>query len=105
MFRRAFWFTTGAAAGVWATAKVQRKLRGLAPDNLAVQAADRVVLAGHRLRHFALDVRSGMAEREGELEDALGLSVGTEGDFPSRAELGTYQRTTGTAGLTGNEDH
>ena len=31
MFRRAFWFTTGAAAGVWATTKVQRKIRSSRP--------------------------------------------------------------------------
>jgi hypothetical protein len=75
MFRRAFWFTTGAAAGVWATAKVQRKLRSLAPDALAVRAADKAVDTGHRLKDFALDVRAGMAQREGELNDALGLGA------------------------------
>ncbi|RCG27719.1 hypothetical protein DTL70_05235 [Streptomyces diacarni] len=75
MFRRAFWFTTGAAAGVWATTKVQRKIRSLAPDALAVRAADKAVEGGHRLREFALDVRAGMAQREGELKDALGLDV------------------------------
>ena len=57
MFRRAFWFTTGAAAGVWATNKVHRKLRKLQPDSLAAQAADKAVETGHRLRQFALDVR------------------------------------------------
>ena len=35
VFRRAFWFSTGAAAGVWATTKVHRKLRSLAPDSMA----------------------------------------------------------------------
>lgn len=76
MFRRVFWFTTGAAAGVWATTRVQRKLRSLAPESLAVRAAGRAVDTGHRLRHFALDVRDGMATREAELYDALGLSRG-----------------------------
>ncbi|UNS95955.1 DUF6167 family protein [Streptomyces tubbatahanensis] len=78
MFRRAFWFTTGAAAGVWATTKVQRKIRSLAPDALAVRAADKAVEGGHRLREFALDVRAGMAQREGELKDALGLDAPEE---------------------------
>lgn len=80
MFRRAFWFTTGAAAGVWATTKVQRKLRSLAPDALAVRAADKAVAGGHRLKEFALDVRAGMAQREGELNDALGLTTPPDGD-------------------------
>ncbi|SES30402.1 DUF6167 family protein [Streptomyces qinglanensis] len=80
MIRRAFWFTTGAAAGVWATTKVQRKIRSLAPDALALRAADKAVEGGHRLREFALDVRAGMAQREGELKDALGLSAPEEAD-------------------------
>ncbi|NLU73709.1 hypothetical protein HCC61_13635 [Streptomyces sp. HNM0575] len=75
MFRRAFWFTTGAAAGVWATAKVQRKLRSLAPDALAVRAAGKAVEGGHRLKDFALDVRAGMAQRESELNSALGIDA------------------------------
>jgi hypothetical protein len=73
MFRRTFWFTTGVAAGVWATAKVNRTLNRLTPESLAVQAADRALLAGRRVRVFALDVREGMADREVALREALGL--------------------------------
>ena len=76
MFRRAFWFTAGAAAGVWATTRVQRTLRALAPDSLAHRAAGRALAAGHRARRFAHDVRAGMAQREQELNEALGLSPG-----------------------------
>ena len=74
MFRRAFWFTAGAAAGVWATTKVNRRLKKLTPESLAAQAADKAVEAGHRLKHFALDVKAGMTQREDELNDALGLT-------------------------------
>ncbi|MGP4110954.1 DUF6167 family protein [Streptomyces sp. 4N509B] len=77
MFRRAFWFTTGAAAGVWATTRVQRTLRGLAADSLAVRAADRAAAAGQRVRNLTLDVRTGMARRETELTEALGLTPPT----------------------------
>jgi hypothetical protein len=103
MFRRAFWFTTGAAAGVWATTKVQRKIRALAPDALALRAADKAVEGGHRLKHFALDVRAGMSQRETELKEALGLDAPVEPEHPEypplpaqprRAELGTTHRTT-----------
>ncbi|WP_328297646.1 DUF6167 family protein [Streptomyces sp. NBC_00435] len=73
MFRRAFWFTAGAAAGVWATTKVNRQLKKLTPESLAAQAADKALEAGHRLKDFALDVKSGMSQREDELNDALGL--------------------------------
>ncbi len=74
MFRRTFWFTAGAAAGVWATTKVNRKIRQLTPESLAAQAAHKAIGAGHRLKDFALDVRDGMAQREAELGEALGLT-------------------------------
>jgi hypothetical protein len=73
MFRRLFWFFTGATTGVWATVKVNRALRRLSPDSLAATAADRALETGARLRLFAQDVRAGMAQREDELHDALGL--------------------------------
>ena len=77
MFRRTFWFTTGVAAGVWATTKVNRKLKQLTPESLAASAANKAVEAGHRLKDravgFALDVRANMAQREAELEEALGI--------------------------------
>jgi hypothetical protein len=79
MFRRTFWFTSGVAAGVWATTKVNRKLRQLTPESLAAQAANKAIETGHRLKDratdFAFDVRAGMAQREAELGDALGLSA------------------------------
>ncbi|CAG6394469.1 DUF6167 family protein [Streptomyces cocklensis] len=82
MFRRLFWFLTGAATGVWATTKVNRALRRLSPESLAATAADRALETGARLRTFAHDVRAGMTQREGELHDALGL---TGADDPRRA--------------------
>ncbi|KOG79502.1 MULTISPECIES: DUF6167 family protein [Streptomyces] len=84
MFRRTFWFTAGAAAGVWATAKVNRKLKQLTPESLAAQAADKAIETGHRLKDFALDVREGMARREAELGDALGLEAPVDQDLPVR---------------------
>ncbi|MFF0759742.1 hypothetical protein [Streptomyces sp. NPDC003737] len=82
MFRRTFWFTTGVAAGVWATTKVNRKLRQLTPESLAAQAANKALEAGHRLKDraadFAADVRAGMAQREAELDDALGLNASVD---------------------------
>ncbi|MET7756844.1 DUF6167 family protein [Streptomyces sp. NPDC005389] len=78
MFRRTFWFTAGAAAGVWATTKVNRKLKQLTPESLAAQAANKAIETGHRLKDFALDVRAGMVQREAELEEALGLDAPVE---------------------------
>ncbi|MET8287688.1 DUF6167 family protein [Streptomyces sp. NPDC048448] len=83
MFRRTFWFTAGAAAGVWATTKVNRKLKQLTPESLAAQAANKAIEAGHRLKEFALDVREGMAQREAELDEALGLGASVEHELPA----------------------
>ncbi|AZK93169.1 MULTISPECIES: DUF6167 family protein [Streptomyces] len=84
MFRRTFWFTAGAAAGVWATTKVNRKIQQLTPESLAAQAAGRAVDAGHRLREFALDVRAGMIQREEELGEALGTSTPPGTELPAQ---------------------
>ena len=117
MFRRTFWFTTGVAAGVWATTKVNRKLRQLTPETLAVQAANKALEAGHRLKDravgFALDVRDNMAQREAELEEALGIDQSPQLPAPRRyaaienrnspkyVEGSTYQ----TYSYNRNEDH
>lgn len=94
MFRRTFWFTAGAAAGVWATTKVNRKLKQLTPESLAAQAANKAVDAGHRLKDFALDVRTGMLQREAELGEALGLEtpVPVERELPARRRLAALDR-------------
>ncbi|MFH8612662.1 DUF6167 family protein [Streptomyces sp. NPDC018029] len=83
MFRRTFWFTAGAAAGVWATTKVNRKLKQLTPESLAAQAANKAIETGHRLKDFALDIRDGMAEREAELDEALGLRDHPDAELPA----------------------
>jgi hypothetical protein len=87
MFRRTFWFSTGVAAGVWATTKVNRKLKQLTPENLAASAANKAIEAGHRIKDravgFALDVRDNMAQREEELGDALGLNASVGHELPA----------------------
>ncbi|MFD3490878.1 DUF6167 family protein [Streptomyces sp. NPDC058690] len=82
MFRRTFWFTAGAAAGVWATTKVNRKLKQLTPESLAARAADKAIEGGHKLKDFALDVRDGMVRREAELGEALGLQAPIDPELP-----------------------
>ncbi|MFI9830197.1 MAG: hypothetical protein HOV73_04740 [Streptomyces sp.] len=117
MFRRTFWFSTGVAAGVWATTKVNRKLRQLTPEHLAVAATNKAIEAGHKLKDravgFALDVRDNMAQREEELGEALGINANPELPAPRRfaaienrnnpkyAEGSTYK----TYPYNRNEDH
>jgi hypothetical protein len=119
MFRRTFWFSTGVAAGVWATTKVNRKLRQLTPENLAASAANKAIETGHRIKDravdFALDVRHNMAQREEELGDALGLNAPVDPGLPApRRRAALENRTTpkdadGSAHQTftynRNEDH
>ncbi|WP_320777781.1 hypothetical protein [Streptomyces sp. CRN 30] len=124
MFRRTFWFTTGVAAGVWATTKVNRKLKQLTPETLAAAAANKALETGHRLKDravgFALDVRDGMAQREEELGDALGLHAPVDRDAlpaPERyaaienrsntkyVEGSTQRSTHHTNSYNRNEDH
>ncbi|MFI2371475.1 hypothetical protein [Streptomyces sp. NPDC018833] len=83
MFRRTFWFTAGAAAGVWATTKVNRKLKQLTPESLAAQAANKAIDAGHRLKDIAVDIRAQMLQREAELGEVLGLNAAPGGELPA----------------------
>ncbi|MGW0736560.1 DUF6167 family protein [Streptomyces sp. NPDC002851] len=110
MFRRTFWFTAGAAAGVWATTKVNRKLKQLTPESLAAQAANKAIDAGHRLKDFALDVRDGMVQREAELGDALGLHAPehseTTPELPAQRRVVALENRNNTKySYNRNEDH
>ncbi|MFE4535997.1 DUF6167 family protein [Streptomyces scopuliridis] len=93
MFRRTFWFTAGAAAGVWATTKVHRKLKQLTPESLAAQAANKAIDAGHKVREFAVDVRTGMVRREAELGEALGLEAPVDPALPAPRRLAAIEYT------------
>ncbi|MCX4552219.1 DUF6167 family protein [Streptomyces sp. NBC_01387] len=103
MFRRTFWFATGAAAGVWATTKVNRKIKQLSPESLAAQAANKAVDAGHRLKDFAIDVRAGMAQREAELGEALGIEAPPAPGLPVQRHLAAIEYTKHSHNR--NEDH
>ncbi|MFF3380295.1 hypothetical protein ACFYXF_46000 [Streptomyces sp. NPDC002680] len=103
MFRRTFWFTAGAAAGVWATTKVNRKLRQLTPEHLAAQAANKAIEAGHRVKDFALDVRAGMVQREAELGEALGIAEPPGRGLPAQRRLAALDR--GPENLKHDEKH
>jgi hypothetical protein len=67
--KRVFWIALGATAGVLVVRKLQKTARAYTPAGVA----DRAQGLGSSLRYFADEVRAGMAEREIELRDALGL--------------------------------
>ncbi|MFB7908507.1 DUF6167 family protein [Kitasatospora sp. NPDC056076] len=70
---RIFWMAVGAGAAVWAMNKANGAVQRLTPDSLSGTAARGALHLGDRARQFAQDVRSGMAEREEQLKDDLGL--------------------------------
>ncbi|MFJ9694659.1 DUF6167 family protein [Kitasatospora sp. NPDC101183] len=70
---RIFWMAVGAGATVWAMKKADEAVRRLTPDSLSGTAARGALHLGDLAKQFAQDVRAGMAEREEQLKDDLGL--------------------------------
>jgi hypothetical protein len=69
--RRGFWFVAGAGAGVYVMIRARRAAETFTPDGLR----DRMAGLGVGAHLFAEEVRTGMAERETELRDRLGLAL------------------------------
>ena len=74
--KRILWFIIGTAVGVYAVTRLKKRAQSLAPDSLQA-SAEKVAAA---IRHFGDEVRAGMAERETELRDALGIDTDTSDD-------------------------
>ncbi len=72
--RRRFWVAVGATAGVYAVRKVQKTLHAYSPSGMAERAGG----VGESVRAFADQVRAGMADREAELREALGMEPADE---------------------------
>jgi hypothetical protein len=77
--KRIFYIAFGAAAGIVAMRRVARAAAALSPQSVAGSLVQSV-------QEFVADVREGMAVREEEIREALGLN-GTED--PHRAGEGT----------------
>ena len=69
--RRLFWVAVGAAAGIYAVRKVQKTMHAYSPSGLAERAEG----VGGSMRAFANEVLAGMADREAELREALGMTT------------------------------
>ena len=76
--RRIFWTSIGIGLGATAGVLVARQLRrtreALTPSGIAGALAGAVSGLTDAIREFGNDVREGMAEREAELNDALGFT-------------------------------
>ncbi|HEX6420834.1 MAG TPA: hypothetical protein VFZ77_20185 [Acidimicrobiales bacterium] len=80
MFKRAFWFTTGATAGfggaMWVRRQVLRAVRRYTPDYVQAEVASSVRRVGADLRQAVSEGRSAMADREAELRARLRPGAG-----------------------------
>lgn len=70
---RALWFLAGTTAGVYTTIRARRAAYRLTPAGMADQAS----ALGAGMRAFSEEVRAGMAERETQIADELGLMAPT----------------------------
>jgi hypothetical protein len=67
---RTLWFVAGAGAGVYAMARARRAAGVFTPDGLA----DRLAGLSVGAHLFGEEVRAGMAEKENDLRERLGLT-------------------------------
>jgi Family of unknown function (DUF6167) len=75
--RRLFWVALGATIGVLVVHKVTKTAQAYSPSGMADGLSGGLSDLGEGLREMAQAVREGMAEREIELRQALGIDTGT----------------------------
>jgi hypothetical protein len=73
MFRRLFWFAIGAGIAVFMIMKIRAYLRKARPEAIGHRVAESATGISESARGFVDRVRAGMAERETELRETLGL--------------------------------
>lgn len=75
MFKRTFWFTTGATAGfggaMWVRRQVLRTVRRYTPEQVQAEVATSVRRFGGELREAVTEARRTMADREAQLREEL----------------------------------
>ena len=84
--RRVFWIALGATVGVLVVRKLQKTAHAYTPAGLAEGAQG----LGASIRYFADEVRAGMAEREIELREALGIDEPAASDPDESADLSEH---------------
>ncbi|MFW6204410.1 MAG: DUF6167 family protein [Actinomycetota bacterium] len=72
--KRLFWIALGATAGVLVARQLAKAARNATPGGAADRIAGGLTGLNEAVREFTAEVRAGMAERETELRDALGIS-------------------------------
>jgi hypothetical protein len=73
MFRRLFWFAIGAGVAVFGLVKIRGYIKKTSPDAIGRRVAESASGVSQSAQGFVDRVRAGMAERETELRESLGL--------------------------------
>jgi hypothetical protein len=73
MFRRLFWFAIGAGVAVFVIMKIRAYVKQARPEAIGHRVAESASGISESARGFVDRVRAGMAERETELRETLGL--------------------------------
>jgi hypothetical protein len=73
MFRRLFWFGIGAGVAVFVYTKLRQYMKKASPEAIGHRVADTTGGISASARGFVDRIRAGMAERETELRETLGL--------------------------------
>jgi Family of unknown function (DUF6167) len=73
MFRRFFWFAVGAGVAVFVSVKVRGYIKKTNPEAIGRRVAESASGVSQSAHGFVDRLRAGMAERETELRDSLGL--------------------------------
>jgi Family of unknown function (DUF6167) len=74
MFRRLLWFFIGAGVAIFVYLKIRDYLKKARPEAIGQRVAESASGVSESARGFVDRVRAGMAERETELRETLGLS-------------------------------
>jgi Family of unknown function (DUF6167) len=73
MFRRLFWFLIGAGVAIFVFMKIREYLKKAKPEAIGQRVAQSASGVSESARGFVDRLRAGMAERETELRETLGL--------------------------------
>jgi hypothetical protein len=73
MLRRLFWFLIGAGAAIFVYLKIRDYLKKARPEAIGQRVAESASSVSESARGFIDRLRAGMAERETELRDTLGM--------------------------------
>jgi Family of unknown function (DUF6167) len=73
MVRRLLWFAIGAGIAIFLYAKIRQSMKKASPEALGQRVADTANGISESAREFIDRFRTGMAERETELRETLGI--------------------------------